>query len=255
LPSDCVEDVTTPTQSPSQSPSAKPSEAENLVIYQSFWGPHFMSLFLDKCWIIELFDGGVIAADNSDPTCGNEDHVASFTVSSFDNDDGSKAYFTPFGRNGYSGQIAFKKDPSLTDMILEPYSAGNKMFDLALKFPSCQYGPPYPCFSKDLSGKTVYVPVMNFCLKLEMFDGGSLVVDASDPECTNSVHNGQMVASDFDYIRGNKVYYKKSGGWNGVFEFLKDDTYSELNVLSDIDGPSKEFKVTLTYPSCLVLTP
>ena len=253
LPSDCVEEVTKTTQSPSSSPSDP-----DLCPIEEYMGSTFHIPFTGYCWKVELFDGGVISADTSDSNCSKtyEDYVPSITVSNFDYGEGSKAYFTSFGANGFSGQIVFKEDYNLffedpfTGFALEPYSVGGGMFDLGFKHPNCIYGPPYPCLPGDIKDKTIYVPVMNLCLKIEMFAGGSLTADTTDATCSNPVHNGQIVASDFDYIRGNRVYFKKSGGWSGVFVIQSDYTRYNLMVFDQIDLQSKEFYIRLRYPSC-----
>ena len=235
-------------------PTAPTPTAGNLCPIGEFLGRTFYVPFSNYCWKIELFAGGVIAADTSDSKCSNNVHSASLTVSEFEYGNGSQAYFKSIGPNGFGGQIEFSKDQSVSDVVLVPKSVGNGMFLLGLIFPSCDMGPSYPCQPSELLGKTLYVPVLNLCVEAEVFGNGLLSPDLSDSTCSNTVHNSPFSVGTFDRIaRGNQVHFIKNGvdGWSGYFEISEDSTVTELQVSSQvIDMSAKEFIVGLTYPSC-----
>jgi hypothetical protein len=90
------------------------------------------------CWKIELFGEGVVDVDDTDIDCSNEVHTSSHNLSIFDYATENKAYFKE-GDLGYSGQIEFKEDPSLSELQVEADldDVDTKLFNIVLTFPTC----------------------------------------------------------------------------------------------------------------------
>lgn len=90
------------------------------------------------CWKIELFGEGVVDVDNTDIDCSNEVHTSSYNLSIFDYATENKAYFKEGGL-GYSGQIEFKEDPSVSELQVEADldDVDTKLFNIVLTFPTC----------------------------------------------------------------------------------------------------------------------
>lgn len=90
------------------------------------------------CWKIELFGEGVVDVDDTDIDCSNEVHTSSHNLSIFDYATENKAYFKE-GDLGYSGQIEFKEDSSVSELQVEADidDVDTKVFNIVLTFPTC----------------------------------------------------------------------------------------------------------------------
>lgn len=114
------------------------------------------------------------------------------------------------------------------------------------------------CSATDFIGTTIVQKSSdNFCYKLEMFENG---VFGRDPESLNDCSKVNFTPSQefsiFDYIDGNRIYYKAGAlGMTGYFDIVKDDNASDMSLqVQKFDMTTKEFIVIFTFPSCVAPT-
>jgi hypothetical protein len=107
---------------------------------------------------------------------------------------------------------------------------------------------PFP-FEEDLLGRTFLIPALGFCWKIELFEGGVLAGDYSNPGCLNEFED-QMVLSNFNFGVGNKAHYKQANGWNGHFNINESNISTEagINVITN-DLSKREFIIDLVFPN------
>jgi len=112
--------------------------------------------------------------------------------------------------------------------------------------------PALPTCLEKLSGETVYVPNRKGCLKIELFDGGVLAIDASDNECANEVYTSTQIYCQFDYKDEDKVFFKEGDfTFTGWIQFTEDSSFSEVDLVIDrVNVAKKTFKLLLTLPTC-----
>jgi hypothetical protein len=122
-------------------------------------------------------------------------------------------------------------------------------------------GPPMPpvesssCPVNEVLGQTYYFKSFNACWKLELFEGGTLEADFTDPECENQIFTPSGIFSQFDGIDESKntaLFVKGHEGFNGSIQFKKSSSILEstLKVLHYDEKREKNFAVELTVPSC-----
>lgn len=212
---------------------------------------------IGACYKVELFPGGKIERDTDDQTCSETTFTSDLTISSFALEEDTELKFDTADGGVYSGKFSFEEDSSLTGVtpVINALNNPPGTFDLTLTFPSCDTGPIYPC--KPDVGSTVFVPIAGMCFKIEMFDGGVLSGDPSDPTCANpaSAHIASLTVSEFDYSRGDRAYFSAlTNGYSGYFDITEDGRLSDTapieGAVNHIDNAAKEFEITLTYPSC-----
>jgi hypothetical protein len=108
-----------------------------------------------------------------------------------------------------------------------------------------------PCpFEEELLGRTFFVPKLGACWKIELFAGGNLYGDYSNPACLNEVYIPTLAVSTFNFGVGNKVYFKNNnGGWNGHFNIVESTTSknAEVNIITN-DLVNQEFMMDIVFP-------
>ncbi len=106
-----------PTQDPSEKPSVVPSTAPSLspVPTQSatcnnagFIDSSIKFVYLNLCWVAELKEGGVLAADFTDNDCSNPEFTKTAVFSNYNV---NATNFVP-GTLGWSGTFVFREDSS-----------------------------------------------------------------------------------------------------------------------------------------------
>ena len=92
---------------------------------------------------MQLFDGGDMRADSTDPTCSNTGvnyNAGATQFSIFDSVDTTlnTAVFTP-GAAGYSGTVGFKVNALLSEPSLQltSFNGKTKVYGVSLVVPSC----------------------------------------------------------------------------------------------------------------------
>jgi len=112
--------------------------------------------------------------------------------------------------------------------------------------------PQLPTCLEKLSNETLYIPIENQCLKIELFDGGFFASDTSNSECGNEVYTSRRIFSQFDYIDGDKVLFKRGGlGFKGEIMFIEDSSLPEIDFLTVfVNKRKKNFSVNVTLPTC-----
>ena len=242
---------TTPTYSPTDAGACPAGEFLGSTIYLAL---------ANNCFKIELFPGGVIAADPGDTTCSNSEHNPVAVVSTFDMFEGTRMHFTAAGAAGYNGVFEFEEG-AVSDLTPQPRqlpNANNDLtFILGLIYPSCDQGPVYPLYWGLIEDDTLYFQVLSFCVKAEIKTGGLLSLDATGSgTCSSSSFTESMIISVMYDGYGNEVYFSPLGpaGYTGKFELKKDTGLSEIEVVRrKVDTTNKEFDLLVTLPSSLIV--
>ena len=99
----------------------------------------------------------------------------------------------------------------------------------------------------EFMGTTVYVPSDDACYKVELFFGGEIAADYSDPTCSQGIYLGEHM-SYFGYSSNDTAHF--TGDWFGEVVFVEDFSVPELVLSNIMDNQAKLFSMTLTYPSC-----
>lgn len=242
-------------QAPSVAPSTFPTVSNfcpsNPFLQRTLYFP------LGSCYKVEFFSGGVIEVDNSDPTCSNSVFNSDEVISKFSHSDRGHIYFQKDGIYPYEGSFDFRYISTITgDVRPVANSVGGGIFDVTINVPSCDLG----CYYESKLGSTEFVSVSNMCWKVELFEGGTVAADTSDPTCSKpeQEQNFSLVVSTFSYARGNKVYFDRNGasGWKGFFELNSDSTVSEVQVIpTRLDGALREYELGLAYSYCYLTEP
>lgn len=111
----------------------------------------------------------------------------------------------------------------------------------------------YACrVGEEMLGRTLFVPSHSACWKIELFDGGILAADYSNPRCSNEEYTVQQVFSTFGFESGNKAYFQEGPiGWDGSLAFKESPSLSEEKVhVKQWDELSRNFDVEITLPVC-----
>lgn len=104
---------------------------------------------------------------------------------------------------------------------------------------------------ESVSGRTVYLAAASACMKIELFDGGVLAADYSDPDCSSEFHNSTQSLGLFDNITENEAYFTGGEmGWGGKIFFKEDPELPSPQLNATLDQISKVFDMTVVLPSC-----
>ena len=118
-------------------------------------------------------------------------------------------------------------------------------------FPSSSPNENY-CDISAILGQTFYFPALNYCWRLQVFDGGTLKADTNDPSCDkiSRFTSGTGPFSSFEFTSSsNKVTYSKVA-YGGTIKFEPDSVSApELEVI-DIDEKAFTYDFVLKIPSC-----
>lgn len=114
--------------------------------------------------------------------------------------------------------------------------------------------PLLPTCIEEFKGRIVYIAVDSACWKIELFQGGTLSQDTSNPDCSNEEHVSDIIMSNYQFSDMNSAYF--SGGdslidWSGKIEFKEDPMLSSPNVKTiSLCDVTKTFEVSITFPTC-----
>lgn len=117
------------------------------------------------------------------------------------------------------------------------------------------YSIIYESCLDELNSSTLYVPSddLGGCVKVELFQGGELSVDYSDPTCSNiSNHTGENI-SYYDFSGKDVAYFSGGNYPRSQLYFVEDFFVPELQVYTNIvniGNTTSNFFMSLTYPSC-----
>ncbi len=105
--------------------------------------------------------------------------------------------------------------------------------------------------TEKLLGKTFYIPTHTACYEAQLFEGGLLSVDTSDPGCLNEFYMPNQNMSIFDNATESAVYFEEGQfGWKGKIEFIDDNTKSRMFVRPTLDIDEKTFDIGVFLPGC-----
>ena len=242
--------------------------AENRCsIAEDIYNKTFYIPAVNYCWRVQVFENGTLEADDSDPTCSNTNVFNSIGVFSiFDYSDENIAYFK-VGDNGYSGSFAFKENQLADEQIfsLDNWNQTEKEYVITLTLPSCSDPTSPPSVSPSMIpsevsfcpieyvyNTTLYVSAAGACWRVQVFDGGTLEADFSDPSCLNTVFNSAGEYSTFQSGSGNSAYFEKGDrGFSGTFSFEQSASVSEQDFeLVSWNSTAKEYDIIITFPDC-----
>ena len=104
--------------------------------------------YLNICWKLELFPGGVLAADITDSSCSNSAFTVSGIVSKFDLVDRNRVNFIA-GDMGWKGYVNIKERSSVisTEVGFEKWDESGYEYGVHLYVPSCSSITNSPSFS------------------------------------------------------------------------------------------------------------
>ena len=266
------------------SPSSRPSLAFCSV--EEFLGKPYFVPYDNTCVRIQLFEGGTISTDNTDPNCASDEFVdTSGPLSEFDEVSDNVVIFSG-GIIGDTISIRIRPDEQTDgiDLIFNLESLEIFLFfescfapsvspsglptllptDVPTNVPSSEpsieptvtsspsslpsIAPSALCESQSFIGSTVQVPNELGCIQIELFPTGEMKIDATRPECVGASFNGRSVAifDDFDDSTSVATF---TPGEVGAFGTLLIVTKPNLEV------PEIEVEVTgFTFDGILRLT-
>ena len=92
------------------------------------------------------------------------------------------------------------------------------------------------------------------CFQLQIFSGGVLAVDVTDPDCSSDTFNATKTISTFKNITNDRVYYhnnKGDLGWSGYFDFKETDMVNDTDIGFPVfDFYKLKFGVEIFLPDC-----
>jgi len=116
------------------------------------------------------------------------------------------------------------------------------------------------CMVDDVVGKTYYTPYnvnfSRFCLKIEMFDGGHIFIDYTNPGCSKVFSTTPTVISGYESHSGSNAHFNTTSPSDGIMSgdivIVEDPaSASALSLkLSGYDSQSKTFSATMSFASC-----
>jgi hypothetical protein len=262
----------TPTQEPSSALSNNPTEYTYCSANAFFGKTYFIPVetaIINLCIKVEIFSGGVFAADYGNPDCENK----------FDKTIEYATYNDSFAID--KDQFAFgnyvftiREDSTLTKPIdLKLPDSDFQKVDFILpsckafsvtpsSMPSKKTTPGPTCQSIEYIGKRYYISYRNkfvdICIKVELFAGGIFAFKPNDKSgvCESQDFTGDNIAcSKYKDNKGNKVYFENHGAlvWDGHFTIKEGDSSPTGGITADLavfDQDANIFEIDLFFPSC-----
>ena len=109
------------------------------------------------------------------------------------------------------------------------------------------------CDPSDILGQTFYTAYNNWCIRVQIYGGGAVAMDVTDPACTNDEFVVTRTFATFNGIEKHKVHYLGDESMSFVFSD-NEPTISglpEMKVISMLVSPM-EFELKIS--SCIVST-
>ena len=246
----------TPTVSPTIAPTGFLSSAPSSSVcpVSEFLGSSVSFEAFDACWRAELTENGTLIGDFVYPECLTNDLTNGQVFSFFDGFDSTntKIQFTNGdSTNSFSGQFTISQSSDVTDIEVgqSQIDPNTKNFALDLLSPNCL--APGSCFAKGFLGETFHVAGFGACFEIQLFEGGILGMDSSDPGCSRKDSAGQQVISNFSGVDGRNVYFDDPNRWGGTFLLKESSDVTSPEIQNPkVDGNTREFLVDLFVPSC-----
>jgi hypothetical protein len=114
--------------------------------------------------------------------------------------------------------------------------------------------PLLPTCVEEFAGRTVYIAVDSACWKIELFEGGTLSRDTSNPDCSNEEHVSNIIMSKYQFSDKNSAYFSEGDSpidWSGKIEFKEDPMLPSPDVKTiSISNVTNTFEVLITFPTC-----
>jgi len=256
---------------PSQAPNKTPSPSISTICpIDEIYGQTFLFALLNACWKVEVFNNGKVQGDlRKNVPCTNDSFVSFGTFSLYgdiDNDSDLANFIV--GPGGYHGTFLFRHSESVTSPqgnILK-FNSSEKEYAVEVEVPSCIKPTDVPslaptslsCSIEDIYDQTFYFSAAKICWKVEIFDGGLLEGDLSNPSsCSENTFNPGKTFSFFNQTDtfSNQASFA-NGLYNGAFQFkttLESIPLPKADILL-WNSAEKEFVVELTIPRCTTLT-
>ncbi len=107
----------------------------------------------------------------------------------------------------------------------------------------------YDTCLQEFAGSSVYVPSTSACWKVDLFEGGQLAVDSSDPICSHGNFIGEEIGY-FSHVTEDAAHFVGNLNWTSHVVFVEDFSVPKLQVASSMNNQTRTMNMTLTYPSC-----
>ena len=210
----------------------------------------------NACWKLQLFPGGTLEGDFTDPTCSKPSYTSGGVFSLFDYvDKETNEIAFRDGPMKYSGTFKFSEASDVSEQGAEvlSWNRDEKEYELEIVIPSCK-DVSTSCAIDDVVGQTHYFAAENACWKLQLFPGGTLEGDFTDPTCSKPSYTSGGVFSLFDYVdkETNEIAFRDGPmKYSGTFKFSEASDVSEqgAEVLS-WNRDEKEYELEIVIPSC-----
>ena len=116
------------------------------------------------------------------------------------------------------------------------------------------------CLVDEFLGKTYFVPISSnkgdWCVKIQFFEGGTLTIDVTNPNCNNGSFTESLYYSDYKSSSGNKVFFEgksASDGWRGHFAIREDPNVNDIELgLLKFQSGGKIFEFDMFFSSCTI---
>ena len=246
LPSDFPSVV--PSELPSDSPSTleicSVSDLKNSIINFPLFG---------FCWRVKLSEGSPLIGNPDYPACLTNDWSQGITfnqVVSFDCWGGKVFFWNP--QTLWSGSFKLSKSPQGRTKIevgRHEYGGANRDFYVNVLVPNCL--APDSCLAEKYLGDEFYVPLFGKCFKIQVFNGGILSMNDTDPDCSKRDPVGQTIVSTFGSVSNRNIYFNDSKRYNRTIRIFKssDVTFPEIQN-AVVNDQLRYFSADLVLPKC-----
>ena len=89
------------------------------------------------------------------------------------------------------------------------------------------------CSAEEIANSTHYFSSNNMCWEIELFEGGKVSVDRSNPYCLNQKFEASGLLGEFDYVTDDGKYVFKRCS-NGIHHECKDDSKFTFPIQSNM---------------------
>ena len=214
---------TTPSSIPSLSPSSSPSNVPSLTLtsvpsevpsldptdapdcfFDEIKGQSYYAMTFNLCLEVDMFGGAISLVNVAAENCLLEYVFSAHKITLSDlvtPVDGLNCIFefdgSAYGNNGYSGNVTFVEDETVTGTEVVVLSADptDRLFEFMIRLPSCHAPSVMPsnlhslvpslvhssiptrvpeCEIAEVSGTSYYFALFNLCLEIQMWQGGHI---------------------------------------------------------------------------------
>ena len=223
------------------------------------------------CMKIDLYNDRKVTVDDDNTDCSPEGFNESATYEIYEYHQTDTIHYRKSSSSEWKGQISFGEDETVIEapFDINYYNAGMSVFKSNLIVPSCYKpsvmpsNPPTPapsqCAIDEVIGKTYIFPSIlppdnRFCVKLQMFVGGTLSVDRQNADCANEFPEDATV---FSYYSGPNLLDSEvifDGGPQGLSGTVSSTQRMFVDEQCKVDyhPESETFAISMEVESCIL---